>query len=544
MRKPRGLANRDVEMMPLLWVSKIRARSRPSLISLQFSNGLLNSETSQISSSWLSWTGGAVLKSGTASITVHFTLNDKVNREQRGSGVASSPCFSSSPKSQKESWATSSGIRASFVPSGSLDCYYPMARGRGRGGHGDPPQRERDIRDVEVEDLRRQVQQLTERVEQPNEGAEEDHVVRFDRFQDINMKVDIPEFEGKIRPEEFIDWSNTVERIFDYKEVPDFCEVQIVAIKLTKFALAWWEQLKIRMEQMRKAKITTWDKMKKELRKKNLPENYLQEWYVKMYNFQQGNKSVDEYTKEFDLLMIRCGVVEPEEQTIARYLGGLRKEIHDVVTLQPYWTYDDVYKLAIKVEKQQKSKSNRWVTGSRVHDSDCKEQFTKPNRAMEKRPIKNSNIANTNQIEIGSSSSRQDIGQIIVVREEGNNVPEGMEYRHGLTPPMGNAGSDFHALLLHLLPELVRQAVKDLVNIMASGTVFNFVSNDHCTIGDLANLWRKMIVHEEDGDDSTSNASKKAAAVPAAKLQRLELMTGRRTEVILKIRMIRCHSEN
>ncbi|KAF8400432.1 hypothetical protein HHK36_013730 [Tetracentron sinense] len=49
---------------------------------------------------------------------------------------------------------TSSGIRASFVPSGSLDCYYPMTRGRGRGGRDDPPLREWDIGDVEVEDLR------------------------------------------------------------------------------------------------------------------------------------------------------------------------------------------------------------------------------------------------------------------------------------------------------------------------------------------------------------------------------------------------------
>ena len=39
---------------------------------------------------------------------------------------------------------------------------------------------------------------------------------------------------------------------------------------------------------------------------------------------------------------------------IARYLGGLRVEINDVVQLQPYWTYNDVCKLAMKVEKQLK----------------------------------------------------------------------------------------------------------------------------------------------------------------------------------------------
>lgn len=34
--------------------------------------------------------------------------------------------------------------------------------------------------------------------------------------------------------------------------------------------------------------------------------------------------------------MIYCGVSEPEEQTIACYLGELKRDIHDKVQLQPY----------------------------------------------------------------------------------------------------------------------------------------------------------------------------------------------------------------
>ena len=65
---------------------------------------------------------------------------------------------------------------------------------------------------------------------------------------------------------------------------------------------------------------------------------------------------MEEYTTKFDHLMIRCDVVEQEEQMIARYLGGLHVEISDVVQLQPYRTYNDVRKLAMKVEKQLKEK--------------------------------------------------------------------------------------------------------------------------------------------------------------------------------------------
>ena len=41
---------------------------------------------------------------------------------------------------------------------------------------------------------------------------------------------------------------------------------------------------------------------------------------------------------------------------IAHYLGGLCVELSDVVQLQTYWTYNDVCKLAMKVEKQLKER--------------------------------------------------------------------------------------------------------------------------------------------------------------------------------------------
>ena len=63
---------------------------------------------------------------------------------------------------------------------------------------------------------------------------------------------------------------------------------------------------------------------------------------------------VEDYVKEFEMLMMRCDLREPQEQTIARFLGGLNKEIADTVELQSYVFLDDVIKLAVKVEKQRK----------------------------------------------------------------------------------------------------------------------------------------------------------------------------------------------
>ena len=45
-----------------------------------------------------------------------------------------------------------------------------------------------------------------------------------------DFRVDIPEFKGKLDPQEFLDWLSTIERY--YKVVPEHNKVNLVALKL------------------------------------------------------------------------------------------------------------------------------------------------------------------------------------------------------------------------------------------------------------------------------------------------------------------------
>ncbi|XP_071708258.1 uncharacterized protein [Rutidosis leptorrhynchoides] len=175
---------------------------------------------------------------------------------------------------------------------------------------------------------------------------------REDPLRLLGMKVEIPEFTGTMQPDDFLDWLNTVERVFDIKDIPEHLKVKLVAIKLRKHASLWWENVQKSRAFARKSKVETWDKMKKLLRTKFLPNNYRQEAFLEYHNLRQRNLSVEEFIQQSDRLRMRCDVQEEEEQTIARFLGGLNTDISDVVSLQPYWTYNDVCRLALKVEKQ------------------------------------------------------------------------------------------------------------------------------------------------------------------------------------------------
>ena len=136
-----------------------------------------------------------------------------------------------------------------------------------------------------------------------------------------------------MQPEEFVDQLNTVERIFEYGDAPENRKVKLVAIKLKKHASLWWENLIRQREREGRSKIVTWDKMKHELKRKYLPDSYRQDIFLKIHNFRQKEMTIVKYTAEFDHLMLKGELTELEEQTIARYLRGLKYEISNVVQL-------------------------------------------------------------------------------------------------------------------------------------------------------------------------------------------------------------------
>jgi len=87
-----------------------------------------------------------------------------------------------------------------------------------------------------------------------------------------------------------------------------------------------------------------------------LPDNYKRDLYLKVSNLSQGRSNIEEYVREFEQLQIRSGLEEEPEQTMARFLKGLDRRIAEKVDLQPYWSLEDLCKLAIKVQKYSEGK--------------------------------------------------------------------------------------------------------------------------------------------------------------------------------------------
>ncbi|GJU62755.1 reverse transcriptase domain-containing protein [Tanacetum coccineum] len=102
--------------------------------------------------------------------------------------------------------------------------------------------------------------------------------------------------------------------MFDVRDIHDKLKVKLVAIKLRQHASLWWDHVNKRRRIKGKSKVETWEKMKKLMKAKFLPENHRQEAFLDYRNLSQQNMTVEKVINEFDKLRIRCDVVEEEEQ--------------------------------------------------------------------------------------------------------------------------------------------------------------------------------------------------------------------------------------
>ncbi|GKB62578.1 putative gag-pol polyprotein [Tanacetum coccineum] len=171
-----------------------------------------------------------------------------------------------------------------------------------------------------------------------------------------DIKVEIPEYDGKLDPDEFVEWLRTVECAFDYKATTEENKVKIVAMKLRKYASTWWANTCTKRERMGKSKVKDWTKMKRLMKQKFLPSYYIQTSFSQLHHLKQNQRPAEEYSREFEYLLMKCDLPEDDPQTLVRYLGGLDLRVANVVELYPYSTLDELTLLAHKVDNQQRNK--------------------------------------------------------------------------------------------------------------------------------------------------------------------------------------------
>ena len=65
----------------------------------------------------------------------------------------------------------------------------------------------------------------------------------------------------------------------------------------------------------------------------------------------QWKNYVEEYYEELQTGMIRCGIVEENENMLARFMGGLNRDIQTILEYKEYTNITRLFHLACKAER-------------------------------------------------------------------------------------------------------------------------------------------------------------------------------------------------
>ena len=172
------------------------------------------------------------------------------------------------------------------------------------------------------------------------------------RSWDSGCSKEITEFSGNLPSDELSDWLAVTEGVLELRDVPSDKRVALVTTKFRGRAAAWWQQLKQTRIRQGKAKINSWEKLKKHTRAAFFPYNYVRTLYQRLQNLKQGARSVDEYTTDFYQLVARNDLADTDDQLVSRYIGGMTLQFQESLNLFDPVSVSEAHSKALNLEKQ------------------------------------------------------------------------------------------------------------------------------------------------------------------------------------------------
>ncbi|RDX76488.1 hypothetical protein CR513_43516, partial [Mucuna pruriens] len=142
-----------------------------------------------------------------------------------------------------------------------------------------------------------------------------------------NIKMTIPTFLRKNDPEVYLEWERKVEHVFDCNNYFEEKKVKLAIVKFTNYASIWREQFIWRKaySYMGRYEVYQEEDLYQTITIGTCTEN--------CNVITQGSMSMQNYYEEIKVAMTRANVKEDREVSMARFIGGLKKEIADVVEL-------------------------------------------------------------------------------------------------------------------------------------------------------------------------------------------------------------------
>ena len=205
--------------------------------------------------------------------------------------------------------------------------------------------------------------------------------LNFRPYEDRTVKIDIPDFDGlSYDPANYLEWERRMEQYFEFRDTPLNQQYKLAKMKLIKSAAVWLEGVQKQRLREERGRISTWEKLKKQMRRRYVPTSYKQQQFVLLNSMKQGTKSVMEYLTEWERLYVLCDPHESEEMRVGRFIAGLREEIKNQLMVTPDLTLHSASLRAVEFEKHVGRIAAAHTRNSRAYTPKATSNVTLPRR--------------------------------------------------------------------------------------------------------------------------------------------------------------------
>ena len=97
-----------------------------------------------------------------------------------------------------------------------------------------------------------------------------------------DLRIEGLEFDGSLKPEDYLEWVQAMERMIEIKGYSRQKPFKLAILKLKQYASLWNENLKRTRALEGKPKVKTLVKLKKHMDRRFLPTTYKQELHLKV----------------------------------------------------------------------------------------------------------------------------------------------------------------------------------------------------------------------------------------------------------------------
>ena len=111
--------------------------------------------------------------------------------------------------------------------------------------------------------------------------------------------------------------------VFDCHNYFEEKKIKLIVDKFTDYAIIWWDQLVLSRRRNHERLINTWEEVKAIMRRRFVPSHYYRELHQWLQSLTLGSKSMEDYHKEMEIIMIQANIKEERKATMARFLHGL-----------------------------------------------------------------------------------------------------------------------------------------------------------------------------------------------------------------------------